>query len=1123
MYLFNNYKTLLSIAIFMCLAAFSQAQTSTNMQDGPDPLYLELDSLGSPLQNPSNTSLPPVYINGAKGKGKLMYMEEDMYMPIKEWVLQGTNQTVPLDKFVEQRFGTKKAKDFLDNFYGDELKTVSTTSLSKGGQDTVCRCKFLVFRASGPQHYVIEPDPATHTEFSNTIIPSNNWHTIDRFYRAGTGAGRAEVSSVYSEQGHDINDLSRGPYYGNTKVTMRFLYACTNKNKLPSDCACDKTVRIQGEYRGLLRAEAGSGGIGTREAKSKVEAGAVLLDFMDNGDSIETVNIHSADLRAAYATRRVSWDPELVSSAVSLARSALMGIIAPGTDSTNLGTELADIIATVLTDDSAFVNESGGHVSNAINVNAPNTALTLKPGSERVIILTSIAQHYHDINIGFLGHGTSSTAFTSAYYLQAVIDFDDTNDQCCLERMGLWAQGGYHMNETGSANITDDPSSLTLSAMNTRLVTNFVGPWDSFNSNALFGQTTDSTELCGCNVRAGLLVTSERCDSVVIDISSSIYPDDYVLEIVELDADGDVIPGTLLSNTTPFTQLDDIINLSDINSPLGQAYNFEQSKFYRIALRVSGHCTDEDVMYAEFEAGRETEAKFDILSTSCDNMMIDISDTEGADEYRITVEEVDAQDNVVCCTQSTGWVSYLTNQIRLESSTGPLGYAFQGKKRYRITLDINGPCNPQSAPISYSRIVETSHAGEAEFTLTQNCTATEVMLDATASDDYVAYEIFVTLLNDFGNPSGPRTSITGGPVVTMNAIPVLDLTDYFTFTIDELHRVELVLTDECGGNPTKVKDFTFTSTPNPVLTGETEVCENHEYSISFAGSEAMTQFRIEVYKSGAFGNPLGNPIIDFTNGWINIANQNPIVDISPSNQITFQHDPNQVETHYTVKLYGRNGCSIQVIDRFIVVEVIASADCVLAPDDDEVAFCKAEIGVGAAAPSNPYGREFNLVDKSSSSNFVTKSVWSMGDGSATKSGTGLQYEYKNGGNYTLQLVIEDALGCKDSATHTVVVPTRTRSLSFGSTKGRRITDFNEAAFTVAPNPANDVLSIGYELDAPGSFVLLDLNGRVVSSQVLDPENTTASITTDQLSAGLYFGRVMQGNAMIVTHKILIKH
>ncbi|MFK7970151.1 MAG: PKD domain-containing protein [Bacteroidia bacterium] len=1112
MYSFPISKKLFSLAIFMLALGFSYAQLQTTTF-GLSPMD---DPIGKHLKNSPAQTLPPVYIDDSRAQGNVMYLDEDMYLPIKEWVLQGRKQTVPFDDFVEQTFGNKKAGNLLMDFYSGDTTHLQATppNNSKSGPDTVCRCKFLVFKNDGPQRAILNVDPPEETIFNNTF--SHIGYRIKRFYRIATGAGRAEYSLAASERIQDIRDFRHGPYYGDASVTMRFLYACTNQNKLPSDCACDKTVRIEGEYRGTLRADASGGGISNKDVKSKIEGGAIMLDFLDMGDSITSMSVQGADLRAAYATHSTSWSPELVTGAADLAKAALNGYISPGTDSTNLAAGIIDLLATVLTDDSAFVNESGGHKTNKVYFRTPNVALTLKPMSERVVILTSLVEHYHDINVGWFSNGQSATAFGSGYRMHAVLDFDNTNDDCCLERLGMWAQGGYHMNEAGSLGITNDPSSVTLNALRNNLVVNFAGPWDSFDETQLFGTTTDSTELCGCNVRAGLELTSMRCDSVVIDISKSIYPDDYIIEIVEIDGDGQEVPGTLLTNTVPLINLDDIINLTDINSPLGIAYNFEQSKFYRITLRVSGHCVDQHSYAVEFQAERTTESNFEITSSVCDMFVIEIGNTTGADQYRITVSEVDDDGVVTCCTQSTGWVNNLPNIVRLDNVTGPFGgYNFEGGKKYKVTLDVNGPCNFQSDPVTSEQIVEVSHRGKPMLTLTPTCT--EVIFDAAASTAYTGYEIVITQLNDFwvpvpAIPGVTPYSVTGGMVNTTNTIGIIDLKDYYNFIQDTKYRVELILTDHCGGTPKATEDFTYTSTPIPALTGPYDACVDDDYQVSIAGYEAMEEFRMEVYETNAFGTTIIGPVIDFTNGWVNVANQNPVVDISPTSQITFL-----VNKHYMVKIFGRNSCSSEIVERFIIVEIHDPSFCVIQAAPQTVAKCVAEIGMLSGGGTTSSSKEIRLIDRSTTDGYITNSTWTMGDGSKAKVGPGLSYEYPSGGTYTVRLDITDSEGCTAFATKSVTVHAQS---SFGS---KRLSGFDEADFTVAPNPANDIVNVNYVLETEGEFVLLDLNGKTLLRQALTPEATTQGVSVENIPAGIYFGRVMHEGSMIVTHKILVKH
>jgi len=74
-----------------------------------------------------------------------------------------------------------------------------------------------------------------------------------------------------------------------------------------------------------------------------------------------------------------------------------------------------------------------------------------------------------------------------------------------------------------------------------------------------------------------------------------------------------------------------------------------------------------------------------------------------------------------------------------------------------------------------------------------------------------------------------------------------------------------------------------------------------------------------------------------------------------------------------------------------------------------------------------------------------------------------------------------------------------------------------------PNPVNDVAEFEYQLTAPGALlVITDITGKEVMSQSLGGMNGKQIISTSKLNSGLYLCKLLQGDRVLATVKMVKK-
>jgi hypothetical protein len=69
-----------------------------------------------------------------------------------------------------------------------------------------------------------------------------------------------------------------------------------------------------------------------------------------------------------------------------------------------------------------------------------------------------------------------------------------------------------------------------------------------------------------------------------------------------------------------------------------------------------------------------------------------------------------------------------------------------------------------------------------------------------------------------------------------------------------------------------------------------------------------------------------------------------------------------------------------------------------------------------------------------------------------------------------------------------------------------------------PNPAKDVLTVRHPGDAPATCIITDVQGRVVVQQ--HQIRSSANISTEQLMPGIYFVRLLAGDTVYTTQKLI---
>lgn len=135
-------------------------------------------------------------------------------------------------------------------------------------------------------------------------------------------------------------------------------------------------------------------------------------------------------------------------------------------------------------------------------------------------------------------------------------------------------------------------------------------------------------------------------------------------------------------------------------------------------------------------------------------------------------------------------------------------------------------------------------------------------------------------------------------------------------------------------------------------------------------------------------------------------------------------------------------------------------------------------------------------------------AWDFGDQTSSTT-QNPAHTYLANGTYTVELIVTNASGCKDTITKNVVI----NHLSIA--ENSLMEDIQ-----VFPNPVEDVLFVQNNQSEKISFVVTDLHGKIIHESGLQSGNVTHEIVTSQWQSGIYFLNVETETGKRMVTKII---
>ncbi|MEA5459506.1 T9SS type A sorting domain-containing protein [Arcicella sp. LKC2W] len=263
----------------------------------------------------------------------------------------------------------------------------------------------------------------------------------------------------------------------------------------------------------------------------------------------------------------------------------------------------------------------------------------------------------------------------------------------------------------------------------------------------------------------------------------------------------------------------------------------------------------------------------------------------------------------------------------------------------------------------------------------------------------------------------------------------------------------------------------------------------------------------------ADGNILSQPILPYydSKGWQNLPKINNKLYFSRQTEKN-GYEPWETDgTPEGTKMIGDLVKGIQSSNPYQFVEINQLPYCIATEENKSLqlwSFCNPKVSLNVDKFSSIYTEEIKLL---ATQNNDWKYQW-LKDGKALDKANTTTFTATVSGTY--QIKIEDKIGCTN-VSDSIVINFAQKILA-----NEELTD--EFELNVFPNPAQNDLNVIFNKKSKGVFhvSLYDLSGNLLINQDVQ-SNTTNTISTQNLSSGMYFIRLTNGEKQTI--RKIMKH
>jgi len=198
-------------------------------------------------------------------------VDQTTFDAVTEWTNSyEKKQETSLDKFLMNKIGKRESDIFLNEF---RKKSINSSNSANQKSLDDCLCALLILNKDNLNY------PTFSTYPDNGSGSGLGW-SWNRTRQTGVvGAVHNEYFSLTgNKSGSSYTALDNGDF---SRSRITYSWTCINPsgNNIPSDCGCEKELRVEGQYDSKIRVAAEAKGIGSKAAFTTAEDAVVIYAY----------------------------------------------------------------------------------------------------------------------------------------------------------------------------------------------------------------------------------------------------------------------------------------------------------------------------------------------------------------------------------------------------------------------------------------------------------------------------------------------------------------------------------------------------------------------------------------------------------------------------------------------------------------------------------------------------------------------------------------------------------------------------------------------------------------------------------------------------------------------------
>jgi|GEM_PF-2980105 len=503
---------------------------------------------------------------------------------VAEWTgSQDQARTTSLEQFLSGKIGAARSKAFLQEF---RSRAVSRNAQTQHKTQDDCACALLVLNSNQLNY----PSPTTYSDNDDDSGVLWSWDR-DRSTQVHGAAHKESLAILGNKSGNEYSSADNSNW-SRSRISFNWVCLNTDDEYIPSDCDCDKELRVEAQYDSKINVSATADGIGSKAAFTKGEDGVVIFAY-DHPNTINNnpnVEVLGAKIGRVATYVRKTWNPDAVIDIVKLAGTVTAAIVTSGWSETVIATtipdQIGDIISHPLIFNQGTTNSSSYTYDKTLSLNVHDQLLMLQPNIPKSLV---IAPTWNVYGRGYGANWTTEVNINSNFAMGMLLKMDNSDPYCCVKQVGMYNYGTYSGAPANTGTLANSLSSFF----------NLYGFWQGGVSSSYSSLTLNGTVDCPplpppCEPSVSFTLNDQAVDQVSATISEAYILDfsntlsctgDYFISILSSDANWNGIGeenGQWLS-AAAVNQFGGInaFNLKQFNSTFN-TFDFEDGQYYRV-------------------------------------------------------------------------------------------------------------------------------------------------------------------------------------------------------------------------------------------------------------------------------------------------------------------------------------------------------------------------------------------------------------------------------------------------------------------------------------------------------------------------------------------------------------